>query len=93
MAEPLLGDEEVSAGLHGLAWQRQEAELVKRHRSQGFSGAVTYVRQVAELAEAANHHPDIEIRWDTVTLRLSTHSAGGITQADLDLAARIDALG
>ncbi len=44
------------------------------------------------LAEAANHHPDIDIRWDTVTLRLSTHSAGGLTERDVDLAEAIDRL-
>ena len=44
------------------------------------------------LAEAADHHPDIDIRWNTVTLRLSTHSAGGLTDKDLSLAAEIDAL-
>ena len=48
---------------------------------------------MGELAEAADHHPDIDIRWDTVTLRLSTHSAGGLTDKDLSLAAAIDELG
>jgi 4a-hydroxytetrahydrobiopterin dehydratase len=50
------------------------------------------VNRVGEIAERANHHPDIEIRWNTVTLRLSTHSAGGITGADLELAKQVDAL-
>jgi len=50
------------------------------------------VNRVGELAERANHHPDIDIRWNTVTLRLSTHSAGGITEADLGLARQIDSL-
>lgn len=50
------------------------------------------VRKVAEAAEAANHHPDIDIRWRKVTYTLSTHSAGGLTQLDLDLAAQIDSL-
>jgi len=65
---------------------------VKVHRAPDFAGALAWVNQVAERAEAANHHPDIDIRWNAVTLRLSTHSAGGITHADLDLAAQIDAL-
>jgi 4a-hydroxytetrahydrobiopterin dehydratase len=49
-----------------------------------------FVNAVAGAAEAANHHPDISISWNTVRLRLSTHSAGGITQKDLDLAGEID---
>jgi 4a-hydroxytetrahydrobiopterin dehydratase len=48
---------------------------------------------VGALAEAANHHPDIDVRWDTVTLHLTTHSAGGLTAKDLDLARSVDALG
>jgi 4a-hydroxytetrahydrobiopterin dehydratase len=76
----------------GLEWRREGDELVKHVKRQGFSGALDYVNQVGELAEVAGHHPDIDIRWDTVTLRLSTHSAGGLTERDLDLAAEIDEL-
>ena len=57
-----------------------------------FAAALAFVNQVGELAEARNHHPDIAISWNQVTLTLSTHSAGGLTQLDLDLAAAIDAL-
>jgi 4a-hydroxytetrahydrobiopterin dehydratase len=57
-----------------------------------FVEAVGFVTRVALLAEKAFHHPDIEIRWNTVTLRLSTHSEGGLTAKDTDLAARIDSL-
>jgi 4a-hydroxytetrahydrobiopterin dehydratase len=60
--------------------------------SPSFPEAVELVRKVAEAAEAANHHPDIDIRWRKVTYTLSTHSAGGLTQLDLDLAAQIDSL-
>ncbi len=76
-----------------LAWRRQGDELVKVAKRERFAGALEYVNRVGELAEAADHHPDIDIRWDTVTLRLSTHSAGGLTENDLALAAQIDALG
>jgi 4a-hydroxytetrahydrobiopterin dehydratase len=62
-------------------------------RRKGFAGALAFVNAVGALAEAADHHPDIDIRWDTVTLRLSTHSAGGLTENDLALAKEIDALG
>ncbi|MGH9066926.1 MAG: 4a-hydroxytetrahydrobiopterin dehydratase [Acidimicrobiales bacterium] len=89
----LLDEETISLGLAGLGWERRGNELVKLHREGDFRGALSYVGRVGELAEEAGHHPDIDIRWDTVTLHLSTHSAGGITRADLDLAGRIDALG
>jgi len=77
----------------GLGWTRVGDQLVKESRRDGFAGALDYVNRVGSLAEAADHHPDIDIRWDTVTLRLSTHSAGGLTDKDLDLATQIDALG
>jgi 4a-hydroxytetrahydrobiopterin dehydratase len=76
----------------GLAWERVADELVQVHKERDFAGALDFVNRVGALAERANHHPDIDIRWNTVTLRLSTHSAGGITNADLELAGRIDAL-
>jgi 4a-hydroxytetrahydrobiopterin dehydratase len=76
----------------GLAWTREGDELVKVHRGRAFADALAYVNAVAVLAEEMDHHPDIDIRWNQVTLRLSTHSAGGLTGADLELARRIDAL-
>jgi 4a-hydroxytetrahydrobiopterin dehydratase len=89
----VLGEADVDAALrNGLQWERQGSELVKTHTGRDFAEALAYVNAVGELAEEANHHPDIDVRWNAVTLRLSTHSAGGITQADLDLAARIDGL-
>ena len=87
-----LDDDAVAAGLGGLAWEREGAELVKSVKLKDFAEAMRFVNSVADAAEAANHHPDISIRWNTVSLRLSTHSAGGITQQDLDLAAKIDEL-
>jgi 4a-hydroxytetrahydrobiopterin dehydratase len=88
----LLDDDAISAALAGLQWEREGDELVKEHKSRDFATAMVFVNAVAERAEAANHHPDIDIRWNTVTLRLSTHSAGGLTQADLDMAREIDGL-
>ena len=76
----------------GLGWERQADELVKVARRKRFAGALAYVNAVGELAEAADHHPDIDIRWRTVTLRLTTHSAGGLTAKDLAMAQAIDAL-
>jgi 4a-hydroxytetrahydrobiopterin dehydratase len=77
----------------GLEWRREGNELVKTWSGRDFAAALAYVNRVGELAEKANHHPDIDIRWATVTLRLSTHSVGALTQADLDLAAQVDGLG
>jgi 4a-hydroxytetrahydrobiopterin dehydratase len=57
-----------------------------------FVEAVEFVNEVTEIAEEANHHPDVDIRWNKVTLRLSTHSKGGLTRADFDLATRVDGL-
>lgn len=91
MAERL-SDDAVVAGLEGLAWERDGDELVKVVTRKDFGGAMEFVNGVALLAEGANHHPDIAISWNKVTLRLSTHSAGGLTQLDLDLAAAIDGL-
>ena len=71
---------------------KQRDELVKTRRGKDFADALAYVNAVGALAEEMNHHPDVDIRWSVVTLRLSTHSEGGITRLDLDLARRIDAL-
>ena len=79
--------------LAGSGWRREGNELVKTWSGKDFAAALAYVNLVGALAEEANHHPDIDIRWNKVTLRLSTHSAGGLTQADLDLAVQVDALG
>ncbi|HZU79062.1 MAG TPA: 4a-hydroxytetrahydrobiopterin dehydratase [Acidimicrobiales bacterium] len=76
----------------GLRWRRAGDELVKERKGRDFADSLAYVNAVGALAEEADHHPDIDIRWATVTLHLSTHSAGGITDKDLALAARIDAL-
>lgn len=89
----LLDDEAVDEALRDLRWERGGDQIVKTHRAKGFPEAIVFVNSVAALAEAANHHPDIDIRWNVVVLHLSTHSEGGITQADVKLARAIDALG
>jgi 4a-hydroxytetrahydrobiopterin dehydratase len=88
-----LDDPAVAAALENLDWRREGDELVKVAKRGDFAGALAFVNAVGALAEAANHHPDIDLRWDTVTLRLTTHRAGGLTGKDLDLARSIDALG
>lgn len=86
----LLDDEAISRGISSLQWTRQGSELRKEVDCGDFAGSLAYVNAVGALAEKRNHHPDIAISWKTVSLTLSTHSAGGITQADLDLASAID---
>jgi 4a-hydroxytetrahydrobiopterin dehydratase len=76
-----------------LTWAREGDELQKVIKRKDFAEALAFVNEVGALAEARDHHPDIDIRWNTVTLRLSTHSEGGITERDLELAARIEELG
>lgn len=75
-----------------LRWCREGGLLVREVQRRNFAEALAFVNQVGELATRADHHPDVDIRWGTVVLRLSTHSAGGITSKDLALAAEIDAL-
>jgi 4a-hydroxytetrahydrobiopterin dehydratase len=87
-----LSDDAVDSGLASLQWRREGDELVREVTRKDFAGAMQFVNGVAELAEAANHHPDIAISWNKVTLRLTSHDAGGLTEADLDLAAEIDRL-
>jgi 4a-hydroxytetrahydrobiopterin dehydratase len=90
---PLLNDEQIAAGLSDSGWRREGDAIVRDWKLDDFAGAVAFVGRVAELAEAANHHPDILVHgWNRVRLTLSTHSEGGITEADLALAGRIDAL-
>ncbi len=91
MAE-LLSDDAISAGLQGLDWSRDGNTIVKTSVHKDFAGALAWVNRVGEVAESRNHHPDVAISWNKVTLTLSTHSAGGLTQADLDLATEIDGL-
>ena len=73
-------------------WKKRARTICRKFEFEGFLGAIAFVNRVARAAQKADHHPDIDIRWDTVTLRLSTHSAGGLTQRDLGLAEAIDSL-
>jgi 4a-hydroxytetrahydrobiopterin dehydratase len=73
-------------------WTVAEKSLTRTVELTSFPTAIEVVNRVADAAEEADHHPDIDIRWRTLTFTLSTHSAGGLTQKDVDLARRIDAL-
>jgi 4a-hydroxytetrahydrobiopterin dehydratase len=89
-----LTEEQIAERLAGrTGWERQGDSIVHIAKLADFKAAMLYVGAVAYLAEAANHHPDIAVAWNTVTLTLSTHSAGGLTSKDFALAERISALG
>jgi 4a-hydroxytetrahydrobiopterin dehydratase len=88
-----LPDDEIESGLASLpGWQRAGDEIAKEYRLANFRDAVAFVVRLSYEAEAANHHPDLDIRWNRVLVRLSTHSEGGITVKDLDLAGAIEGL-
>jgi 4a-hydroxytetrahydrobiopterin dehydratase len=89
----LLNDEQIAAALAGLpGWERSGDAITATVELADFRASMLYTGAVAYLAEEAGHHPDILIRWNRVTLTLSTHSAGGLTDADMSLAGRISAL-
>lgn len=89
----LLSDAEVEEKLAGLdGWEWSDAAIEKSFKRGDFVGAVEFVKSLVEPAEAMNHHPDVAISWETVTVTISTHSEGGLTAADFELAAKIDAL-
>jgi 4a-hydroxytetrahydrobiopterin dehydratase len=89
----LLDDSEIEARLSGLTgWQRSGEAIAKSFSCGDFVGSVHFVESLVEPAEAMGHHPDLEISWDTVKVTISTHSEGGLTAADFELAERVDAL-
>ncbi|MFJ7212430.1 4a-hydroxytetrahydrobiopterin dehydratase [Amycolatopsis sp. NPDC098790] len=87
----ILSDAEADERL-GAGWTRAGAVISREAELASFPQAIEVVDRVAVLAEAADHHPDIDIRWRTLTFRLSTHSAGGLTEKDFALASEIDAV-
>lgn len=86
-----LTDDELREGLGKLpGWEREGDEIVKEYKFAGFGDAIAFVVRVAFRAEKADHHPDLDIRYNRVRVALSTHSEGGITDKDLSLASEID---
>jgi 4a-hydroxytetrahydrobiopterin dehydratase len=81
------------AALRGWSLERDGTAISREYRFGAFPAAIAFVNRVASLAEEADHHPDIDIRFDRVRLTLWTHVAGGLTRRDFDLAERIDANG
>lgn len=89
----LLSDAEVEEKLSGLSgWEREGDAIQKDFKRGDFVGSVRFLSSLVEPAEAMNHHPDVAVSWDTVTVTVSTHSEGGLTAADFELAEKIDAL-
>jgi 4a-hydroxytetrahydrobiopterin dehydratase len=72
------------------AWKKQGQLIRRTFKFKDFAEAMRFVNAVARLAEKADHHPDIDIRWNKVTLALSTHSEGGLTEKDFSVARQID---
>ena len=89
-----LSDAEIQARLAQLdRWSAADVSIEREWKLEDFAAAIAFVNRVADVAEQANHHPDILLHgWNKVRLTLSTHSAGGLTEADFALASRIDAL-
>lgn len=89
----ILTDAKISEELSQIdGWTRKGDEIMKSYKNKDFVDSLCFVTRVAILAEKANHHPDILIQWNKVTLTLSTHSEGGITVKDIALAKEINEL-
>ena len=88
----LLDEAAIEAALREVVWTRDDYALARTVKRATFRDAIEFVNAVADIAEELDHHPDIDIRWRTVNLRVSTHSAGGLTLVDFEFARRVDAL-
>jgi len=90
----VLTDSEIQQALSSLHnWQRNGKAIQRVFRFSDFKAAMEFVNKIADAAEQANHHPDIDIRYNTVTLALVSHDAGGVTQRDVRMAGVIDKIG
>jgi 4a-hydroxytetrahydrobiopterin dehydratase len=91
--EPVYRGADLERRLEGLErWRVEDDWLTREYRTDGWRTTMLAVNAIAFLAEAANHHPDLEVHWPSVVVRLQTHSAGGITDKDLELARQIERL-
>jgi 4a-hydroxytetrahydrobiopterin dehydratase len=88
-----LTDTEIDERLGGMdGWERSGDAIVKQFDNGDFKGSVDFINRITPEAEDMNHHPDLEISWKTVTVTITTHSEGGLTDNDFELARRIEAL-
>ena len=74
------------------AWKKKDAVISRRYEFKDFPAAMKFVNAAARLAEKAQHHPDIDIRWNKVTLALTTHDQGGLTEKDFAMAKKFDGI-
>lgn len=89
-----LSDSQIQQELQTLkGWELKEGEITRLYKFKDFLEAMVFINRVAAQAEQADHHPEFLIRWNKVTLTLSTHSAGGLTEKDFHLAREIDCTG
>ena len=89
----VLAESELQSQVAGMqGWEVRDGALEKSYDRGDFDGSMAFVNRVAEAANAADHHPDISISWNTVTLRWVNHSAGGITEKDVEMAEKSDSL-
>jgi 4a-hydroxytetrahydrobiopterin dehydratase len=89
----LLSDSEIESRLEAVdGWERSEDAIVKTFELSDFVGSVEFVRNLVEPAENLGHHPDLSISWNKVSVSITNHAAGGLTENDFELARRIDAL-
>lgn len=89
----LLDEDDIQSRLDDLpGWGRDGDSIKREYKFDDFEGSVDFVNRLTPAAEEMNHHPDISISWNKVELTLSTHSEGGLTGSDFELAGRIDAL-
>lgn len=89
----LLSDDEITSRMKKVPeWELEDAAITRSIEFDEFMEGIDFVDGVAEIAEEAQHHPDIDIRWCTINLKLTTHDQGGLTEADFELAQRIDNL-
>lgn len=90
---PLLDDSQIRSRLDSLpGWTREGDAIRKTYTLDSFPAAIAFVNRIAHVAQQADHHPDIDIRFDRVACTLSTHSEGGLTGKDFELAGSIDAV-
>ena len=89
----VLSDDEIGGRLEGMeGWSRDGDAIRKEFKFDDFRGSIDFITRLTPAAEDMNHHPDLAVSWNSVTVSLSTHSEGGLTDNDFELAGRIDAL-
>ena len=93
MERRILSEDEITSGLKDLdGWDAEEGKLTRRYKFSNFAESLAFVNRVGEIAEAADHHPDITFGWGYAEITTTTHDRGGITDVDIALAEKINAL-